>query len=140
MKSISQKILNNKSLLSSYLPMLEYIARHNQSTWLKIARLWEVSNTLDGLDCAKRAIRIFLEDADGRPAIDAWRQLSILCRKTDDTVGEIQSIVELAENGKAIMSEMSEAINRFNSILYEKKYTIDSTEKKIIVNRLVKAM
>lgn len=138
--SIARRALQDKQALDEYLPMLEFIARHYQTTWLKIASLYEDIGTPDALEHAKQALRRHLEGESGGDAAESWRRLAIICHRTGDLLGELHALVELAVHSSAEFDEISNAANKLNSLLVQNRAALESEEKQILVHRLVAAM
>ncbi len=138
--AVAKKIAQNRAVLDEYLPMLEFISRHHPPTWLHIAALYEELATPEALDHAKDAIRHHLEVAPPAAAMSSWQQLADLCRRTNDIVGEVHAFVELSELQNVTFDEISNAANRLNFLLSEKRAALDSDERQILVRRLANAM
>lgn len=138
--SIAKRALQKESTLDEYMPMLEFIGRHYPPTWQFVASLYEEIGTPDALERGKQAIRQHLERETGSPAVGSWRRLAAICQRTGDVLGELHALVELSSRADAEFDDISNAANRLNHLLAEKRAALDSEEKQILVRRLAAAM
>lgn len=124
--------------ISTFLPVLEYVARSFPPAWLKLADLYEEEGGGPDLDKARDAVRSYLEARpdDG----SAWRRLAGLYRRANDALGEIHALVELAEMEGAPFDEISNTANRLNWMLKGNVLNVDSEERRVLTSRLREAM
>ena len=66
-----------------------------------------------------------------------WSQLSQLCRGTGDWVGEIHALVELCSLPSASVREISDGLNRWNSLFKQQTLSIAGDERQILGRRFV---
>ncbi|MCC7542082.1 MAG: hypothetical protein IT379_38035 [Deltaproteobacteria bacterium] len=121
-----------------YIPILEFIACSYPGAWLELATMYEESSQPDGMDRAIYALRRYLESGTQEYAGEVWTRLAEICRRTGDTVGELQALIEAAECTGASLEAVSAAANRVNNLF--RVAAVDSSEKHILVRRLVDAM
>lgn len=140
-KYVAERVSAGKDKLENYEPMLELLARKHSQAWLYLARLYQESDTKD-LEKSKDAIKKYLESTPKEywQQKTAWEELSVLCRSTNDDVGEIHALVELGQLPNAPFQEISNAVNTVNALLAEKFAVLDSDEKQIISEKLAQVM
>lgn len=134
--SIARRATQSEDTLNKYMPMLEFIGRRDPTTWLLVASLYEETGTHKALDKAKDAIRTHLELADGQSAIESWRRLAAICRRTQDTRGELHALTELATRSGTDFDDISNAANRLNQLYM----ALDAEEMQILARRIAEAM
>jgi tetratricopeptide (TPR) repeat protein len=141
-KQIAENVSKGKNEIKEYEAIIKFIARKYPSAYLLLSRLYEEQGTLDDLVNAKEAVRHYLEFAEPSDAEykDAWRRLAELSRRTDDTLGEIQALLELCQKVDVSYSMISEAANRLNAIFRTTFFQLDTEEKQTIVKRLINVM
>jgi hypothetical protein len=126
--------------LDSYIPMLEFIASKHPPAWLLLADLLDESSIDGATERAKVAVRRYLESgADAPSRRVAWERLAILCRRTEDWLGEIHAVVEAAAEPQATVRTMSNAINRLN-LIFKTHAVLDSHEKEALLRRVLDAI
>lgn len=138
--SIAKHTLQKETTLDEYMPMLEFIGRHYPPTWLSIASLYEEIGTSDALEKAKQAIRQHLERESGNIAVESWRRLAALCRRTGDVLGELHALVEMAAIPDAEFDDISNAASRLVQLFADNRAALDSEEKQVLVRRLAGVM
>ncbi|MCI0357473.1 MAG: NB-ARC domain-containing protein [Planctomycetaceae bacterium] len=137
---IAKAVERDQKSLAVHQPIIEYLARHWKPAWLMLATLQEENLGQDGLELAKESVRRFLEEPDGFDTRSAWRQLTTLCWKTSDVVGEAQALVECCSLSGAEYQEISSAANRVNQPFVNQPFAFASEEKRILVGRLAELM
>lgn len=120
--------------------MLEYIARSYPPAWRHIAKLHEESTSPGRIECAKEAIRSYLEVASSEEAGPLWEELAELCRMTGDSIGEVQALVEMADLPHTSLRSLSNAANRFNSLVREQRDAFEMDARQVLARRLLSAM
>ena len=137
---MAAKVEKNQDLLKDYLPIMEFVAQEYPPAWLLLARLFEESHLEDGLQRAKRAIERYLESSDDTGCRKrAWEKRVEYCRRTEDWLGEVQSLVELSRLPGVPFDEISEAANRLNSLQRYHQF-LDFYEVKSLVATLADTM
>ena len=146
-RTIADKISRSGEALSSYIPMLEFIARRFTPTWLLIASLYEESiqeinsDGSSNLAFATEAVKHFLEiESDTEEAIHAWERLAAIYRRMENFSGEVQALAALSENQAATYNQISESVNRLNFLFSQRRLTIDQDEKRILFEKLLEIM
>lgn len=109
--------------LERHLPVLTYIAGQLPRVWLDIAQLYIESDHPDRNRKARDALKRYLEAAIGERCVDVWVQLSELCRNDRDAQGELNALTGAAEQEHSPIHVISNAANRFNSILASTEYS-----------------
>lgn len=138
---VSERVVQRRDDLAKYAPILEFMCRRYAPAWLLLARLYEESDPVDGLDNAKDALTRFLEVAD-RPEdqASAWQKLAVLCSSTGDALGEMHALVEGCEVPDVPYSLLSSTANRLNSMLRERRLVLDPDTKLLVVRKLIEKM
>lgn len=126
---------------SEYRDILEMICRNYPPGWLLLAQ-WHIEvGSPESLDLAKEALGRYLEeDATSVMAGEAWRLRANLCYRTGDVLGEITSFIERAQIDATPFYDMSGTANRLNALLRDRTLSVDSDEKKKMVERLLRVM
>lgn len=138
---VAKKIDDQPERLSDYVPFLEFIARRHPPTWLKLAQLYQQIDFSDRFEKTRDAIRHYLEVDYGttQSRIDAWHQLATVCRNEGDTLGEVHAIVELCQIESVDFQQLSNLVNRVNSLLRDPEI-LEADEKVIISQKLAEVM
>jgi hypothetical protein len=68
--------------------------------------------------------------------VESWRALASLSRRASDYAGEINALCSLAEQPQTPYGEISDAANRFNSLLREQLLDVDTDERRVMGQRL----
>ncbi len=113
---VAREVERDREALDRYLPMVEFLARRSPDTWLQLAEIYQDGGAYDDLEAAKVCVRHFLETADGETALNAWKELAQLCRETEDSVGEVHSLLEMCARHDVSFYEVSNVANRLNAV------------------------
>lgn len=134
-QSAAQKVAEDRSRLDQYVGIMEFIARRAAPAWLLLADFYEELGDSDSLDKAKLAIRRFLQVSDdGDLKSRSWNRLSQICERTNDDLGRLSALVEMAANPSAPIWVVSSAANRINAMLYAKGTEwIEQDEMRILI-------
>jgi hypothetical protein len=118
--------------------VLEYVGSHYPRAWLHIAEVTRQTADSGALPSPRDAVLRYLrsqpDDADG------WRKLVGLCRHADDPLAEMHARVQLSQCPAAEFMDISDAVNRFNQLLFEGRLQVDSTEKRLMAEKLRSVM
>ncbi len=137
-RSVAIKAGNDPSTIESDLPMMEFLARRFARGWMLLARLYEESGLEDGPEKAKEYWRRYLEGISApQEARLAWSHLARLCHLTADWVGEVHAIVELCSLDGTTIREISDGMNRWNSVFRQQTLYIAGDERQILARRLL---
>jgi hypothetical protein len=140
-RTLSGRITSKQATLDEHLPMLEFIARRYPPAWLLLASLHGETDSGEGVERAKDALRRFLEtSATLKDLRTGWTRLITLCRRTEDWPGEMHALVELAGILGADYSDISDAANRVTTLLHQQRLVIDTDEKQIIARKMIGLM
>ena len=140
-KYVAEKVNKREEELGSYLPILEFIAGKYPRAWLMLASLYEESGVIDRLEKAKRAVQTYLETPeDNDTTRNAWKKLETYCIRTEDWLGEVHAIVELAKLPGTTFQELSNSANRLNLLFTSKLIAIDTYEKEVLVSKLLEVI
>lgn len=137
-RSVAERAANDSATLEVNLPMMEFLAQRYPRGWMLLARIYEESGLEDGPEVAQAYWRRYLECiGKSQEARLAWLQVARLCRSTKDGVGEIHAIVELCSLEGTTIREISEGLNRWNSVFKQQALYIAGDERQILGQRLV---
>ena len=114
---VAREASNDASVLEDRLPILEHLALSVPSVyWLLSELVLEVGGEGVG-DRAKEYTRRYLENCDVRDKKRGWRRLADLSSASDDAMGEIHALVQLALEPRASVEEVGEAANQINFVI-----------------------
>jgi len=138
---IAERISSAQTTMEDSLPVLEFVARKFPRAWLLLAKLYQEIDFRNA-DKAKECVRRYIETSpqDKNELSLAWRDFAQLCSQTEDWTGEIQALVEMCQLPDALFYDISNSVNRVNSIFNQYFYVLDSEEKRIISQRLAEVM
>lgn len=108
----------NPKALEDFLPILEYLASRVPKAYLRIARL--ISESGDGLygpDRIKGYLRRYLESPDVAEKEGVWFWMAELCHSTDDAIGEVHALAEVAMLSSATIETIGTIASRINNRL-----------------------
>lgn len=137
---IAARVSKEKQKLQEYLPIMEFIASKFSPAWLLLARIYEESGEDVRFAKAKDSIRHYLEQTPKTEAQrPAWKRLTDYCSRTEDSVGEMQALVEMCELPDTPFNELSNAANRINGLFAFRQF-LNMHERNILVRRLATLM
>jgi hypothetical protein len=135
---VAERVNKKEEELENHLPILEFIAGKYPRAWLMLASLYEESGAVDRLEKAKHAVQTYLETPeDNETTRIAWKMLQTYCIRTEDWLGEVHAIVELAKLPGTTFQELSNSANRLNLLFTSKLIAIDTYEKEVLVSKLL---
>jgi len=136
-RAVAQKATKDLSAIGAHLPMMEFLAQRYPRGWLLLSRLYEESTLGNATEMAKGCLQRYLEEIDyPEDARLVWPQLARLCRNTEDWIGEIHAIVELCSLSGTGIKEVSDGLNRWNSLFKLQSLSIAGDERQILGQRL----
>jgi tetratricopeptide (TPR) repeat protein len=124
--------------LGQYLPVIEYVASQFPPTWMRLAELYEIADPVRGRQLAKAAVERYLQTQTDDA--DAWLRLANLSRRASDYLTEMHALLKRAEREGAPFADLTFAANRFNQLFGDGRLDLDSLEKRVMAERLRKAM
>ncbi len=120
--SIAARISTHPGELDESLPVLKYLASRYPVTYLRLADLvLETSNSYEALEAAKGYLRSFLETAQMAEKQEAWERLAELSRRSNDPVGEVHALCEVALLPTSDHLVLGNIANRLNIRMRELK-------------------
>ncbi len=136
---IAKNISTNYVELQKHIPIMEFIAREYPPAWLLLSQLYEESGLENSMEEAIKAMRRYLESdqIDIASQKRAWGSLARLCGSSNQYLGEAHALVEKIILPGTTISEISEAANHLNSLLRPERLVLDSSERKILVRKIV---
>lgn len=137
-RSVAMKIGQRKDDISTYVPMLEFIASKYYPGWLLLASLYEEYELFEE---AKGALTRFLESpVEEIEQLEAWEKRLSLCQLTEDWLGELHALVKMCQLSITPFTTISNAANEFNKIVGQFDVNLGTDEKQILIRQLVEVM
>jgi tetratricopeptide (TPR) repeat protein len=123
--------------LDELMPLLELLARKHPAGWLLLADVLE-ERTGGQPDRIIRATQQYLQvvPSDGR----AWQRLAILYASTQNYLGEVNALVQKSKLPSTSYGEISSAARRLNALLHDGRLQVDSREKRVLVEQLLREL
>ncbi|WP_143592226.1 NB-ARC domain-containing protein [Thioalkalivibrio halophilus] len=118
----AQRAADNPEALDAFIPVLEFLGSRIPEAYLRIARLLsELKGDEQAHDRTKGYIRRYLESADPSDREGPWFWLADLCHESNDAVGEIHALGEIALLPGTKSETIGIVANRINNRLRELK-------------------
>lgn len=141
-RALAKRVTSGRDTLEGLMPMLEFVASRVPAAWPEVARLYVEEGAAEGVGWAKTALRRYIESGDySVPRSTIWRKLVELCHLTGDVQGELQSLVELADDPNLSLDELSDLADSINRVFATaKKAGNDSFqpgERNYLMRRLI---
>lgn len=141
----AQRASENLDALDTFIPVLEFLGSRIPKAYLRIARLLaELKSDEQTREKTKGYIRRFLERADLSDREESWLWLADLCHQSDDAVGEIHALGEVALLPGTTVETIGIVANRMNNRLRElKERGVEeswSDEVRQLIERVAKEM
>jgi hypothetical protein len=137
-REIEQRVLNGKANIEDFVHIFEFIAKKYAYVWRLLANLYIKARQVDqGEETLKRYLE-FSNDLEGRK--DVWQQLIQLYSVHSRYGDELFAHIQLAQTQDIDFEIISNAVNRFNSIVRQSDFDFDEGEKNQIVNTLIDLM
>jgi len=138
--NFAAKIGRTSEAIDNYVPIMEFVAQKYPPAWLLLARIFDESTIENGLARAKNALDRDLESTPrAKEQLDAWQRRAEYCRRAEDWLGELHSLVELSTLPDTPFSIVSNSANRLNNLLHFHQF-LDIYEIKILVRKLADSM
>lgn len=138
-KKIQKDASSDAAILSSYTPMLEYIARRINEAWLMMSDMY--SGITGHSDEAKSCIKKYIErESSAYNRRFAWGKMAELCKKEEDFEGEVHALLELVSFDNVEYETVSDVANRINTLLWLRKLELDVEKKEILVRKVAEIM
>ncbi|SDL70915.1 NB-ARC domain-containing protein [Daejeonella rubra] len=138
-KNIAISIRKDNSLISKYLPLLEFVCRKYPEGWKLLSNLYyELNNLPSSID----ALQKYLADhrPDVKSKIRAWEFLSKLYALNKDYTGEAHSLTEMSKIDEVDFNDLSNAINSLNNLFKEQKTKFKKEEIYILLISVAEKM
>lgn len=137
-REIEQRVLSGRGDIKDFVHIFEFIAKKYAYVWRLLANLYiKAGQPEQGEETLKRYLE-FSDDLEGKKLV--WRQLiqlySVHSRYSDELFAHIQ----LAQMQDVDYEIISNAVNRFNSIVRQPDFEFDEGEKRQIVSTLIGLM
>jgi tetratricopeptide (TPR) repeat protein len=137
-REIEQRVSGGKDDIEQFIHILEFIAKRYPYVWRLLANLYIKAGQADRGEETLRQYLEFSDDLEGRKSV--WHQLiqlySVHSRYSDELFAHIQ----LAQTPGVDYEIISNAVNRFNSIVRQPGFEFDEGEKDQIINKLIDLM
>lgn len=119
------------------MPLMELLARKYPSGWLFLA---DVLQERTG-GAPKRIIRAIQQYLEVVPFDDrAWQRLATLYASTQNYLGEVNALVQKSKLPSTPYVEISSAARRLNALFHDGRLKVDSLEKRILVEQLLREL
>lgn len=145
-RSVANRVRKQSDSLDTLLPILEYIASRVPHTYLRIANLvLDVNGSCpSAYEMAKGYLRRFLEVSQPHERREAWLGVADLCHKTNDAMGEVHALSEVALSSKTDIEEIGDIANRINNRIKDLKgrkvEDAWSPEVRLLIERVANSM
>lgn len=137
-REIEQRVLSGKDDIEQFIHILEFIAKRYAYVWRLLANLYIQAGQADqGEEMLKRYLE-FSDDPEGRKLV--WQQLTQLYSVHSRYSDELFAHIQLAQTQNIEYEVISNAVNRFNSIVRQPGFYFDEGEKNQIINTLIDLM
>lgn len=137
-RNIAKRIESGEHKLEEFLSTIEYVARKLPKTWLYLADLCE-ERMPNPDDYVRNCLSRYLE-RDGQDDIDAWKRLADSFATAKMVHEEINALVGLSKAKDAPTYQISNVVNRVNSLLYSSKYSLDACDCRQLIQELADVM
>lgn len=135
-RDIAKRVSTKADKLENYISILEFICRKYPSAWITLSFLYEEEHQIPS---AINALQNYLEGAtEESQKLKYWERLSELYRRNNDWYGELHALIEMCELPNTQIEIISQNVYGINFLISSKKLEIDSTEKEILVKRIIK--
>lgn len=139
-RKVAEEISSGTTSLAAHKNNFDYIASKVPQAWLSIAKLYKEQ---DNLDNAIETTRKYLEREDGEEGkLKAWEELTKLYELKKDYKNELLTLVEISQNRKLQLYDLSNIVNRI-IILCKTLKDLDRTsafeveEKKLMLKKVI---
>jgi tetratricopeptide (TPR) repeat protein len=137
-REIEQRVLGQRADIKDFVHILEFIAKKYPYVWRLLANLYMKAGQTDQGEETLKLYLEFSDDFEGRKYV--WQQLiriySVHSRYSDELFAHIQ----LAQTKSIEYEVISNAVNRFNSIVRQPGFDFDEGEKNQIIRTLIDLM
>ena len=131
-RNAALKLEQGEMQLEEVRPILEYIARHYDSSWLLMTELY---SELGLLPRAVDALRHYLERHSEDP--EAWFQLSRLCFRQGDSNGTINALLRRASVANSHYEYAIDAARALNSSLATGRLALENMDRRSLVQEVL---
>ncbi len=132
------KISEIQKEITLHKPMIEYICRKHPKYWLDLSDFYQ---ELILFPDAVIAARNYVESSTSEDTnFKGWNRLYDLYRYTMDYQGQVNALVEIAISETCSSEESIACSGKVLSLFTEKKFKIDTGEKKVLVGKLVRVV
>ena len=144
-RSIANKAQSDHSVFEERRPILEFLADRIPRAFLRLSDLvLEVDKSEQSENRSKDYLRRFIEVASGSEKREAWLSLADRCRSSQDPIGEIHAICEVALLLGTDLDGLVALANRLDNRLRELKDNRSedawSPEVRVLLNKIIQVM
>ena len=140
-RAVAARASTSPTTLEETRPVLEYLAARVPRAYL---RLSDLALEVGDPDRAKQYLRSYLESAPAPERLKEWMKLANLCQSSQDPVGEIHALSEVALLVASDQEELGSLANRLNNRIRDLKgHSIeDAWSEKVrgLLNRVIGTM
>jgi len=132
--NIARCLSTGEKKVEDFRSVIEYVARIYPIAWRYLADLYSGSE-----DRVSEYLEKYVE-ADGVDDINAWRYLLGLYGKRNRHCDMLNALSRIAASPSATLYDISDAINRANSLIYRNKELIDIADRRQILTEMAISM
>ena len=135
---IETRVHRDGYAVDDYVPIIESVARQYPDTWLLLAKLYK---KLGNESKFESTLERYIESSDdaGEKRV-AWEMLASHFQAKSKYADELFARIQLAQLPKMDYETISEAVNRFNSIVRQPSFEFEHDDKSQIVQLLILLM
>lgn len=134
-RDIAKRVSQKGDELQKYIPILEFICRKYPYAWQTLSSLYEEENlNLKAMEALQNFIS-YSEDEYDR--LKCWKKISVFYALQGDWNGEAHALVEICELSITPIEQVRIAVNRINQLFKANKFSLDTSEKQILVQKIV---
>ena len=128
--NIEQHLLSGKNTIEDFRSVIEYVARTYPQAWRYLADIYRDSD-----DRMTEYLEKYVE-SDGVDDINAWHCLHDLYAKKNRPCDMLNTLSKIATSPSASLHDISDAINRANSIISRNKELIEREDRRQILKEM----
>ena len=137
-REIEKRVLRDGSSVDEFIPIIESVARQYPDTWLLLADLHRQL----GAECEfERTLERYIESSNlTEEKRTAWEKLASHFQARSKYADELFARIKIAQLSNTDYETISEAVNRFNSIVRQPEFEFEHDDKSQIVQLLIRLM
>ena len=137
-REIEKRVLRDGSSVEEFVPIIESVARQYPDTWLLLADLFK---RLGSESQFESTLERYIESSDSaEEKRTAWEKLASHFQARSKYADELFARIQLAQLPDTDYETISDAVNRFNSIVRQPEFNFEHDDKSQIVQLLILLM